>query len=263
MEHILARVGTLALCLTIGGCEWLSTSSRNSMRPAQLVDYAVAVSYVDPVTNTVVDESTVQAGRRGDAFQTAFSDRAVPVMSTAAIQYARERPENRDFVQDALLQRSDVLCEQFVDGMFIRVTERKFLLGEVAMVASTVGAFTGGSAAQALNLVSALAQDTNTLADATVLQNQLVTLIAAKIRANRDKIMGEIMAKRMKNGAPASLAAYPASLALRDAQAYHQQCSFMSGLTNLAEQANKPNASANAPSTPAKSDSAKPESPKP
>ena len=36
----------------------------------------------------------------------------------------------------------------------------------------------------------------------------------------------------------------------------------MSGLTNLAESANKPNASANAPSTPAKPDAPKPDTPK-
>jgi hypothetical protein len=252
MERILARATALALCVATAGCDWTTTTARDSMRPAQLVDFAVPVAYVDPATGTVSDDASVRAARTGDAFQTAFSHRAIPVMTMTDVSIAESSPARRDFVQDALLQRSDVLCEHFVDGMYIRVTERKFLLGETALIASAVGAFSGGAAAEALSLVSTIAQGTDKLADTTILQNQLVTLIAAKIRSNRQQIVEEIMKRRVKNGLPTSLAAYPVSLALRDAQAYHQQCSFMSGLTNLTEQANKPNASATAPSAPAK-----------
>ncbi len=239
-----ATLSIVAIGLSLTGCEWLTTSSRAGMRPTQLVDYSLPLSYVDTSTNQVVEASgTLSAG--ASAGPSAFSSQYVPVVSTTTLSFAMESVGNRDFVQDALMQRSDVLCEQFIDGLYIRVTERKAALGEIAMVASAVGTFTGGDAGQALNLVSSIAQGTNSLIDSTVMQNQLITLIANQIQANRTRIRDQIT-KARKEG----LKAYPVALALRDVQSYHQTCSFMSGVTSLAVTSNKPDTSAaNAAST--------------
>ncbi|MFG1379584.1 hypothetical protein, partial [Xanthobacter autotrophicus] len=228
-------------------CNALMPGMRAPMRPVQLVDYNLSLTYVDVQTNQIVQSAPAAAATSPalGAPPSAFSNRYVPVIDPEILRYASESSQNRDFVQDALMQRSDVLCEAFIDDLYMRVTHRKLFLGEVAMVASAVGAFTGGEAAQALNLVSAIAQGTDTLADSALMQNQLVTLIANQIQANRTRIREQIVSKRTDG-----LTKYPVALALRDAQAYHQSCSFMSGITSLSVTSNKPDtAAANAAST--------------
>lgn len=234
---------TLMLLLAGGalaGCETLPPSLRAPMRPPQLADYNLRLSYVDQQTGrTVTATGAAAAAETVGPQPSAFSGRYVPLIDWDILEFAQRSAANRDFVQDALMQRSDVLCEAFIDDLYVRVSHRKFFLNEIAGVASAVGAFTGGEAAQALALVSAIAQGTDTLADSTLMQNQLVTLIANQIQANRTRIRDQIITNR-RNGLPA----YPVALALRDAQSYHQACSFMSGVTSLAVTSNKPDAQA-------------------
>lgn len=240
-----ASILLFMLASGLTGCSSLPPGLRAPMRPTQLVDYNLSLSYVDLQTNRVVAATQAsEAAAPLSAPPSAFSSTYVPIIDGSILNYASQSSGNRDFVQDALMQRSDVLCEGFIDDLFVRVSHRKLFLGEIAMVASAVGAFTGGEAAQALNLVSALAQGTDTLADSTLMQNQLVTLIANQIQANRTRIRDQIIAKRK-----APLSEYSVALALRDAQSYHQACSFMSGVTSLAVTSNKPDTqSANAAS---------------
>lgn len=225
---------------SLAGCETLPPGLRAPMRPPQLADYSLPLSYVDQQTGQIVTATgAAAAGNVPGAQPSAFSGRYVPVIDLKILGYAQQNAANRDFVQDALMQRSDVLCEAFIDDLYVRVSHRKFFLNEIAGVASAVGAFTGGEAAQALALVSAIAQGTDTLADSTLMQNQLVTLIANQIQANRTRIRDQIIANRR-----AGLGAYPVALAMRDAQSYHQACSFMSGVTSLAVTSNKPDSQA-------------------
>lgn len=232
-------ISVMGFALT--GCESLPPAMRAPMRPTPLVDYNLRLSYVDQQNGrTVTAISAAAAGETVAPQPSAFSGRYVPLIDWDILDFAQRSTTNRDFVQDALMQRSDVLCEAFIDDLYVRVSHRKLFLGEIAMVASTVGAFAGGQAAQALNLVSALAQGTDTLSDSTLMQNQLVTLIANQIQANRTRIRDQIIVNRKNT----TLAAYPVALALRDAQSYHQACSFMSGVTSLAVTSNKPDTQA-------------------
>ncbi|ABS67983.1 hypothetical protein [Xanthobacter versatilis] len=244
VRRAVAASALIAMGLGLSGCDTLMSGMRAPMRPVQLVDYNLSLSYVDVQTNQIVQSGSATSPALG-AQPSAFSNRYVPVIDPEILRYASETSQNRDFVQDALMQRSDVLCEAFIDDLYVRVTHRKLFLGEVAMVASAVGAFTGGEAAQALNLVSAIAQGSDTLADSALMQNQLVTLIANQIQANRTRIRDQIVSKRTDG-----LTKYPLALALRDAQAYHQSCSFMSGISSLSVTSNKADiTAANAVST--------------
>ena len=246
MHMRFGRRGTTFLLFVTGfaltGCESLPSGMRAPMRPTTLVDYNLRLSYVDQQNGRTVTAlpAASAAGETVAPQPSAFSGRYVPLIDWDILDFAQRSTANRDFVQDALMQRSDVLCEAFIDDLYVRVSHRKLFLGEIAMVASTVGAFAGGQAAQALNLVSALAQGTDTLSDSTLMQNQLVSLIANQIQANRTRIRDQIIANR-KN---ATLADYSVALALRDAQSYHQACSFISGVTSLAVTSNKPDAQA-------------------
>lgn len=246
MQMEFGRRGTTILMFVTGfaltGCESLPAGMRAPMRPTTLVDYNLRLSYVDQQNGRTVTAlpAASAAGETVAPQPSAFSGRYVPLIDWDILDFAQRSTANRDFVQDALMQRSDVLCEAFIDDLYVRVSHRKLFLGEIAMVASTVGAFAGGQAAQALNLVSALAQGTDTLSDSTLMQNQLVSLIANQIQANRTRIRDQIIANR-KN---ATLTDYSVALALRDAQSYHQACSFMSGVTSLAVTSNKPDAQA-------------------
>lgn len=82
-----------------------------------------------------------------------------------------------------------------------------------------------------MNFVGTISSGTNANFDSEILQSQLITLIITQIKRNREQILGLIMEARNKP--------YSLSLAIRDAERYHQQCSFIAAMTGLTEQAQK------------------------
>lgn len=211
--RITGIVGTL-LCT---GCSMLD----QSMRPAPLVEY--------PVMNyQAVNIDTGQVG----PLTSAFSSTEVPILSREVIEVASKSPTYRDWAQDALLQRSDVLCAQYLDGLYNMVTRRKLALTEITTIANAIGTLsTTTSVTRAMNFVGTISSGTNANFDSEILQSQLITLIITQIKRNREQILGLIMEARNKP--------YSLSLAIRDAERYHQQCSFIAAMTGLTEQAQK------------------------
>lgn len=253
------RLATLGvpcvLSLALGGCDPATLGGGQLMRPAPLVDYSINLPFADPVTGNITYRPPIE-GTPSEAFAETgqgapggFSPRAVPVLSWQHIDPNTTSAMQRDFTQDALLQRSDVLCERYLDSMYFRVTLRRTIFGQIGQVASAVGAFSGaGQGANIAALVANIAGGTNNLMDAEILQSQMITLITKQIKTNRDQILGQIMTARVTRDEPTSTTKYPLSLALRDAMNYHQQCSFLAGITGLSIVADKPNPSSNAQS---------------
>ena len=249
------RFATLAVpCLfsvALGGCDPATLGGGQLMRPAPLVDYSLNLPFADAETGAITypPSSGETFAETGQNAQGGFSPRAVPVLTWDNIDPNKTNATQRDFTQDALLQRSDVLCERYLDSMYFRVTLRRTILGQIGQVASAIGAFSGaGQGANIASLVANIAGGTNNLMDAEILQSQMITLITKQIKTNRDQILGQIMVARVTNEAPTSIQKYPISLALRDAMNYHQQCSFLAGVTGLSIVADKPNPSSNAQS---------------
>jgi len=226
-------VGFAAFGLPLAACDPATLPGGPYMRPVALVDYSITASYADPATGTVTPIAQPVAG---------LSTKHVPVLDLSEIVQA-STPVQRDFIQDALLQRSDVLCQSYLDGLYFRVAARRAVLSEIAQIASAIGAFsTAGQGPSIAALIANIAGGTNNVMDSEILQSQLITLITKQIESNRTQVLGMIMAARQDaNRLPVPLANYPLSLALRDAMSYHQQCSFVQAISGLAAAAGKPN----------------------
>ena len=255
MKRFAVPAVSCLLGLALGGCDPATLGGGQLMRPAPLVDYSINLPFADPVTGDITytppDDDGVSGAfaESGQLAPGGFSPRAVPVLSWKHINPDITSAMQRDFTQDALLQRSDVLCERYLDSMYFRVTLRRTVFGQIGQVASAIGAFSGaGQGANIAALVANIAGGTNNLMDAEILQSQMITLITKQIKTNRDQILGQIMTTRVTERAPTSTTRYPLSLALRDAMNYHQQCSFLAGITGLSIVADKPNPASNAQS---------------
>lgn len=233
---------TMAGAALCGGCSMLN----QSMRPTPLVEYAFHVDAISTDTGQVVQNVS------------GFSSNAVPIIPNDLLRSAAANPTYRDWLQDGLLQRSDILCGQYIDQLYNMVAWRKLALDEVTLIANAVGAFsTTASVTRAMTLVGAISSGSNAQFDADMLQSQMITLIITQIKRNREQILGQIMEQREKQGTK-----YYVSLAVRDAERYHQQCSFIAAMTGLTEAAQKPSPSSQAQSNAAQANAASAEATK-
>lgn len=225
-------IGFIMLGLPLAACDPATLPGGPYMRPVALVDYSISAAYADPVTGAVPAVQPVSG----------LSTTHVPVLDLGEV-IDIDTPAKRDFIQDALLQRSDVLCQSYMDGLYYRVAARRAVLSQIAQVASAIGAFsTAAQGPSIAALVANIAGGTNNVLDSEVMQSQLITLITKQIETNRAQVLGMIMTARQDaNRVPVPLSKYALSLALRDAMTYHQQCSFVQAITGLAAVAGRPN----------------------
>lgn len=199
------------------------------MRPIPLAEYPIADARgINVDTGQIV------------SLASAFSSTEVPIISENLLKSAMKNSEYRDWLQDALLQRSDVLCGRYVDYLYNMVTLRKFGLSELTTIANAVGTLsTTQSVTRAMTFIGTVSSGTSGNFDSEILQSQLITLIVTQIKRNREQILGLIMdARKNAPGVP-----YSVSLAVRDAERYHQQCSFIAAMSGLTEAAQKPSPS--------------------
>lgn len=219
--RVIAVIGAL-LC---GGC----SSLNQSMRPIPLAEYPLADARgINVDTGQMVNLTS------------AFSSTDVPIISEDLLKNAMKNSEYRDWLQDALLQRSDVLCGRYVDYLYNMVTLRKFGLNELTTIANAVGTLsTTQSVTRAMTFIGTVSSGTSGNFDSEILQSQLITLIVTQIKRNREQILGLIMDAR--RNAPRE--PYSVSLSIRDAERYHQQCSFIAAMSGLTEAAQKPSPS--------------------
>ncbi|MFG1181919.1 hypothetical protein [Xanthobacter versatilis] len=223
--QFIGRVVVIMSALLCGGCSYWN----KSMRPIPLAEY--------PATDVYgVNVDTGQVGR----MTSAFSSTEVPILSEKILEYALTSSAHRDWVQDALLQRSDALCGQYIDYLYAQVTARKFGLSEITTIANAVGTLsTTQGVTKAMTFIATISNSTSANFDSEVLQSQLITLVITQMKRNREQILGLIMSKREQS----TVTSYPVSLAIRDADRYHQQCSFLAGMSGLTEAAQKPSPS--------------------
>lgn len=234
MLSLIATIGGALLC---NGCALLN----QTMRPVALAEYPIRGQAIDPTTGAVVDAAS------------GFSTTQVPIIPEEYLKQAYSNPIHRDWLQDALLQRSDILCGQYVDTLYNTVTLRKFALNEITSVANAVGTFaTSVDVARAMTLVGTITSGTSAQMDSELLQSQMISLIITQIKRNREQILGQIMVNRENKAMQ-----YPLSLAVRDAERYHQQCSFIAAMTGLTEAAQKASPSSQAQSNAAQANTAK------
>lgn len=224
----MGRIGLVLVCAaSLSGCFGLEKQLRSEMRPTALVTYDIpGFAYVNPTTGLKSTPANL------------MSETTVPLISQKTIDADGQiTKEWRTIFQNALLERSDRLCENYLDDMYIRVTARKFTLKEIAEVSTILATVVGNPWVQNLTVTSAIASQTNNLADSEILQGRLTTLIARKISADRRAIFLQIRQRQFPNGELADLDSYPISTALADANRYHSACSFRAGLQSLEKDA--------------------------
>lgn len=211
-----------------------------TMRPIPLVEYPPHGQAISTETGAVIPASS------------GFSATEVPIISQDLLIRAYKEDPYRDMLQDALLQRSDILCGTYTDNLYNMVTLRKFALSEITTIANAVGTFaTSVDVTRAMTLVGTISSGTSAQMDSDLMQSQLITLVITQIKRNREQILGQIMSRREQADKK-----YPLSLAVRDAERYHQQCSFIAAMTGLTEAAQKPSPSSQAQSNAAEANAA-------
>lgn len=150
---------------------------------------------------------------------------------------ASRTPESRNRLQDILLRRSDVSCESYKDGMYLRVAGRKVGLRSTALFATTAAAIVEGATAQSLLAgIAAATIGVDAILDAEALQNQFITIIVSEIDSSRVTLIAEIMTKRRDRP---SINDYSVDEAIRDAGRYHTACGFLPAVVGLAAKAQR------------------------
>jgi len=222
MPARLVLITTIALSLS--GCLGLEQTFRPYLRPPALVAYSFA-----PPADVAYQPLMV-----GDDFLSTGPNSAPTIYVNQISYYSdAENKEYRNLLQNALIDRSDRLCELYLDDMYIRNSARKFTLNEIAQVSTLVSTFAGNPIKDSLTLAANIANATNATMDSDLLKDQLIQLIANQIKSNRNAIFVQIRTNQFEDGTISSLERYPFSTALSDVHRYHTACAFLTGLKSV------------------------------
>ncbi|MDJ0942440.1 MAG: hypothetical protein QNJ30_03195 [Kiloniellales bacterium] len=149
---------------------------------------------------------------------------------------------DRNRLQSFLLRLSDVNCARYVDDMYARVAARKVVLKSITLLSGSAAAVVSGELAKSvLGAVSAVATGTDAILDAEILQNQVITLVATQINAQRASIAAEIRRKREEADQQGnqSLVTYSLEGAIHDVDRYHQACGFLPAIVELTKESQR------------------------
>jgi hypothetical protein len=119
------------LAFAVVGCSGLSE------------EYASGLIRADPLT-----KRSEQHEQPIDLKEYRFDDSAGNGDATTAYARASGNPEDRNRLQDVLLESSDNACADFKDQMYARVAMRKVTLSTTALLSAGAAAIVGGDLAQ-------------------------------------------------------------------------------------------------------------------
>lgn len=146
-----------------------------------------------------------------------------------------ERKIARNQLQALLLRRSDEICEEHKGNIYANAAVFNVTTGFLtSALAGAAAIVTGPTAVSVLAGSSALSNATRSLVNDEVYQQQLTAGVIAEITDNRKTRLHLILGKRSKD-----ISDYAMDDAIREAQNYHQMCSFYQGITSLLKKAGR------------------------
>ena len=136
---------------------------------------------------------------------------------------------NRNELQSLLLRRSEQICEIHQSDIFANAAVFNVTMGVLtSALAGAAAIVTGPVGIEVLAGGAALSNAGRSLVNEEVYRQQLVTAVITEIDENRKAVREEIGAKLDKTTAD-----YAVNESIRDAQRYHQECSFFAGVSSL------------------------------
>jgi hypothetical protein len=226
-----------ALTLTLGGCANIPTGSEEFQ----------GVFTVDPafsLPSTKASPAKTEAAKNPDkkpyycsaeALETFDLDRdSLPGISAPAYQHANTTIL-RNRLQTHLMSLSDRNCECHKGAIYANAAGSNFGLGTLTSVFGTTGALVSGEAAsRVLSGLAGVTNATRAQMNENFYQNYLAGAILKAIDKDRAQTAQEIERRQVL-----VLDRYSLDAAIRDAQAYHQKCSFYAGVAALTAEAAK------------------------
>jgi len=151
----------------------------------------------------------------------------------SAVVWAQESRSNRDRLANLLVQRSNQSCRRFQDLMYARTAARKVGLKGAALVTATASAIIEDSTTSSILAgVAAAATGADSLIDAEIMQNQLITIVISEIESQREAKLQEITARLGSDDEKV----FTADETVRAIADYHGLCSFTKAISKLGKQ---------------------------
>jgi hypothetical protein len=223
-----ASIVVLALAVFLTGC--------NTVKDAYMVD---SVTYEKKRDYQLNDSKIFPAS--GQWVPTAFdpyTENYPPGTTTTAYAFASKDAASRNKLRDYLVRNSEVICKAHEAAITSFSAETGFTFSEVATVLGGLGAlFTPASTARIFAGSSAMVNATGENLSQAFYQKQLGQIISNSIDRTRSQMLQTIQSNDGKN-----IDTYTAERMLADIQAYHDACSFDSGLKALVTTSTQPSA---------------------
>lgn len=146
-----------------------------------------------------------------------------------AYRLANVERHYRNRLEAVLLRQADTVCEREKGMIFANESAVNTVFDFLASGLSTASTIAGGEQAKSiLSGLAGLSTAGKSHVTANVYKNQIVPAITNIIDSERKRILTEIISKRGEE-----VSAYPADEMIRQANSYHQACSFQNGLQVL------------------------------
>lgn len=177
--------------------------------------------------NAAVKGETGQLTRGPLAFATAF-------YGPAGKSNSREQVRARDYLQDEIMRRSEVMCAASRNKIYAADASFGFGFLTLATITSGVAAIVNGDeAVRILSAVSSMSIGTNSILESEVFKDQLVSTLFAQIESERKQMRISIEARR--DASRGDISKYTAPEAIGDAVRFHRKCDLISAMTGLSK----------------------------
>lgn len=141
----------------------------------------------------------------------------------------------RNQLQEELISRSTQMCEKHLSDIEATASLFNATLGFGALTSSALAAIvTGGTWAQVLSTGAAITTGTQAVVNKEIFRNTVVPAIKRAIKAERERRLNLMRANQLR-----PLMEYQAGRAVSEAAAYHEACSFSTGLELIGNDAEK------------------------
>lgn len=230
----LNKIGVLAAATSLSACAAFTENMTDGYLVDTAVTYKNAEIYGDNVQPAPFNLDTGRLpGRNVSALVDATPDPSITARPARAQELARAKAA-RNRLAYYLMDRSNHLCQSHRAGIAAISSGVNFSLSEGATLLSTAGALVNGErAAQILNGLSAAVNATRSNFNENIYQNLLMPAILESIQNTRNNLRTTIVTALETRNPDV----YPVEAAIVDVNIYHAKCSFVEGLSSLAQAA--------------------------